>query len=202
MAALLGKAAASHWKRATFGEHAVSEQNIDWQALSLDIRLQRAREKALAAGNNDQEAAIKKSSLGKATAARASTDTGKEGAAALLVTGGSSEHQCNSNRPGLAELVTSKLAGQRSILDRKYNPEKQRLADLGSVEPANVGRTLLRELSRRSSIDAVLTQVEWSVRRQGPAQQLRQHEAKVITRAVNRLMLRGISRQVPSQYVY
>lgn len=41
MAGLLGKAAASNWKRATFGENRAGGAAVDWRSLSLDIRQQR-----------------------------------------------------------------------------------------------------------------------------------------------------------------
>jgi hypothetical protein len=202
MAALLGKAAASHWKKATFGEQLTPQQTIDWQALSLDIRRQRNQEQGISGGCTGQAAA----------AAAAAADASVEGASPAVATGAAGAvgtsadavRSCNAEasapgeeehrgRQGISELGS---LGQAGTPERKYNPDKQWLAELGSVEPANVGRTLLQEISRRSSLDSVLSLVEGTIRRQGMAQRVAQREAKGITRAVNRLLLGGVSKQV------
>jgi hypothetical protein len=155
MAGLLGKAAAFNWKCATFG--ASKPEAVDWRALSLNIRQQRATQ------------ALSDAALEAATnmTAHADGDT-------------------------CAPAVLPLLGGQ----PRAYNPNKQKLAELGSKTPANVSRNLLNELSQRSSIDSVLTQMERVIQRQGPARRLGQSDSRQITRALNRSMMNGASKQV------
>ena len=132
MAGLLGKAAASNWKKATFGS-SKEDAPVDWQSLSVNIRKAREVEERLA------EAALK----------LATELIAEEEARSAL------EHV---NPDQLTEHC-SEMGGLAAIDDdeqRLYNPHKQKLQELGATDPANVSRKLLQELTKRSNIDTVL----------------------------------------------
>ena len=164
MAALIGKAAADNWKRATFGEQRVTA--VDWQRESLHIQQQRLKADLLPVpGHID-------SSLND------------------------SEQDCEN--PSLLMMhVEERTTGSESLpANRLYNPNKQKLARLGQYNPGNANSMLRHELSQRSQLDTVLLSLEKNIQRQGPPKRLGRRDSRRITRALNRAMLSGASRQV------
>ena len=165
MAGLLGKAAASNWKRATFGARESKDQ-VDWRALSLDIRAQRAAETHLS-----QTALSAAHNIVAAAAADGKT------------------HAPPTDPAARRTSVASSAA-------RVYNPDKQKEQQVGHGDPDAASRALRAQLSQRASIDAVLSQMERVIARQGPARRLGKSDSRQITRAVNKSMMAGASKQV------
>lgn len=167
MAALIGKAAAEHWKRATFGE--VDGGTVDWQRESLNVREQRSSAHSLNLTVHPQVVA------------------------SLLL----EPLDGRDKTPELMMHVEERTTGTDSLpANRLYNPNKQKLADLCQIQPGNANTVLRRELSKRSQLDSVLFAMEKRIQRQGPAQRLGRRDSRRITRALNRAMLSGASRQV------
>eukprot|EP00892_Ulva_mutabilis_P012096 jgi/Ulvmu1/9259/UM050_0008.1 len=164
MAALIGKAAAENWKRATFGaEH---DNSVDWQQESLNVQQQRLQ---------------------------AHPWTALEHEASNL-----KDRREDFGEPVELMLhVEERTTGTESLpANRLYNPNKQKLAELGKQQPSNANRILRHELSQRSQLDSVLVSLEKQIRRQGQSQRLGKRDSRRITRALNRAMLSGASRQV------
>ena len=168
MAALIGKAAAMRWKKATFGD-ATGEKKpgVDWRQESMRIREQHLQDQ------KDEEDAEQQQGP-------------TEGAAGV-----EPEYE--------ADVGPEISVGQRRSTDisiRLYNPNKQKLAQLGKLAPSNVSHNLRRELAQRSRLDSILRSMEKMIQRQGPARRLGRTDSRKITRALNRSMLKGASRQV------
>jgi hypothetical protein len=178
MAGLLGKAAASNWKRATFGADADAQAEVDWRALSLNIRAQRAAETHLS--STALTAATK---LVAVAAAAEEVSTGAVAAASVATGLGRGD--------GRRASVASSGA-------RRYNPDKAKLAKMAEALPADVSRTLRQQLTSRASIDTVLGQMEKVIAWQGPPRRLGRADSRQITRAINRSMMNGASKQVRS----
>lgn len=167
MAALIGKAAANNWKRATFGHH--DNGTLDWQRESLHAREQRTKANSM-------------DSVGDAQACDFSDDP----LDALNEVPELNLMHVEERTTGTDDLPVARL----------YNPNKQKLADLCRLQPGNANRVLRHELSQRSQLDTVLLSMKKRIQRQGPAQRLGRRDSRRITRALNRAMLSGASRQV------
>lgn len=126
MAGLLGKAAASNWKKATFGDKPKGQPAVDWRSLSLKIRRERESKE------QDSNAALALADVDPLTSAEAMAEQDEAGDVMSL------------------DPTSSCGAG------RMYNPAKQRFLQVGSMAPGNVSRELLRELNQRSGIDSIL----------------------------------------------
>jgi hypothetical protein len=167
MAGLIGKAAAMRWKKATFGE-SESEQKpaLDWRQESMRIREQRIQEEQ---DTSDMQQQVQETSTDAAgTQPEYGADDGPE--------------------------VLQHRSADNSV--RLYNPNKQKLAQLGKFAPSNVSNNLRRELAQRSRLDSILCSMEKTIQRQGPARRLGKTDSRKITRALNMSMLKGASRQV------
>lgn len=179
IAALLGKAAALNWRQATFGGRAADasapdgEGPVDWRSLSRQLR--------------DEKAAVEVAAeQAKLTVA---AQDAIEADAAVTVAADARDGTCES----AADLAG---AARQERGARLYNPTKQHLAALGARAPTTVSTKLRSELMHRASIDTVLKGMDRLVQRQGAARRLGQHDSRRITRALNRSMLQGASRQV------
>jgi hypothetical protein len=171
IAGLLGKAAASNWKAATFGDrlHQADESKpalVDWRSLSKRMREDKAAQARLA------DAAL--------TVATRMVD----------------EHATSPSAVSESTLAEGQEVQGREERARLYNPSKQQLAALGARTPGVTSQKLRAELAHRASIDTVLAGMERLIKRQGPARRLGQHDSRRITRALNRSMLHGASNQV------
>lgn len=167
MAGLIGKAAALHWKKATFGEiDSEKKSSVDWRQESMRIREKRLQEE------HDQS---------DAQQLEASEDPPVDQV----------EEETDSVQGGFQHT-----SADMSV--RLYNPNKQRLAQLGKLAPSNVSNNLRRELAQRSRLESILRSMEKMIQRQGPARRLGKTDSRKITRALNRSMLKGASRQVMS----
>lgn len=99
--------------------------------------------------------------------------------------------------PKLMMLIEERTTGTDSLPPhRLYNPHKQKLAELCRIQPGNANSVLRRELSHRSQLDTVLSSIGKNIQKQGSGQRLGRRDSRRITRALNRVMLSGASRQV------
>ena len=168
MAGLIGKAAAMRWKKATFGDSGSEKKpGVDWRQESIRIRDQRLQDQ------QDEEDAQQQQ--------------------------GSAEDTAGTRQDYEVDDGPEVAGGQRRSADlsfRLYNPNKQKLAQLGKLAPTNVSHNLRRELAQRSRLDSIPRSMEKMIQRQGPARRLGKTDSRKITRALNRSMLKGASRQV------
>lgn len=167
MAALIGKAAAENWKRATFGRQ--GSGTVDWQQESLHVREQRTKANSMEPVGDAQAYVVSDNLL-----------------------------DSRNEAPEMKMMhVEERTTGTDSLpATRLYNPNKQKLADLCRLQPGNANRVLRHELSQRSQLDTVLSSMKKRIQSQGPAQRLGRRDSRRITRALNRAMLSGASRQV------
>lgn len=168
MAGLIGKSAAMRWKKATFGEaEGEKKPAVDWRQESMRIREQRLQEQE----QQDAEDAEQEQELSRDVAVA------------------QPEYEADDGPEVLQRRSTD-------ISLRLYNPNKQKLAQLGKLAPSNVSHNLRRELAQRARLDSILRSMEKMIQRQGPARRLGKSDSRKITRALNRSMLKGASRQV------
>jgi hypothetical protein len=170
MAALIGKAAALRWKKATFGEtEGEQKPTVDWRydLIPSSGHIEQNQEQQDADNVQQQTETAEDVDVPH----RPSEIAGDEGTEAI--------------QPRSANASF-----------RLYNPNKQKLAQLGKLAPSNVSNNLRRELAQRSHLDSILRSMEKMIQRQGPARRLGKSDSRKITRALNRSMLKGASRQV------
>lgn len=184
MAGLLGKAAASNWKRATFGK-AEATETVDWRAMSLELREQRAAATHLSSAALDAASRI----IGEADVSIA----GGVGDAAMVV--------------GAATAAGTREGGQGrcarvSTISDVYSQQPRAAQVTAERKPERVSKDMIGELAGRASIDAVLSQMEKAITRQGPARRLGRADSRQITKAINRSMMAGASKHVRSASVY